>query len=73
MAFGVDSTSVDGRLPISFEFESKIIDQPEEMADVRGQVTADYQSELEKQWVANLKDKYKVKIHKKVLKKVKPL
>ena len=73
LAFGVDSTSVDGRLPISFEFESKIIDQPEEMADVRGQVTADYQSELEKQWVANLKDKYKVKIHKKVLKKVKPL
>ena len=67
---GVKPNSV-GRLPIYFEFEGKLIDQPEEMWDVRGLVASDYQNELEAQWVSQLKDKYKVKINKKVLKKVK--
>ncbi len=50
-----------------------MIDQPEEAADARGAVTADYQSELEKKWVEELRKRYPVKINKKILKKVKPL
>lgn len=52
-----------------FAFGQKIIDQPEEMSDVRGAVVADYQTALEKEWVDNLHKIYKVKINKKVLDK----
>ncbi|MBR6284190.1 MAG: peptidylprolyl isomerase [Muribaculaceae bacterium] len=48
-----------------------LIKAPEELADVRGQVTSDYQDVLEQRWVAELKQKYPVEINKKVLKKVK--
>ena len=49
----------------------RIIATPEEALDVRGQVTADYQALLEKNWVEQLKYRYPVKINQKVLKKVK--
>ena len=48
-----------------------IIYQPEEMSDVRGAVTSDYQDELERIWKEELARKYPAKINKKVLKKVK--
>ena len=48
-----------------------IINQPEEMSDVRGAVTSDYQDELERLWKEELARKYPAKINKKVLKKVK--
>ncbi len=43
---------------------------PEDYTDVRGLVVADYQEELEKQWVAELRKKYVVTIDKEVLKTV---
>ena len=51
--------------------EGGVIDQPEEMADVRGAVTSDYQDVLEQQWKDELARKYPAKINKKVLKQVK--
>lgn len=54
-----------------FAFGEKIIDQPEEMSDVRGTVVTDYQTALEKAWVDSLHKAYKVKINNKVLKKAK--
>lgn len=52
-------------------FGGRIIDAPEEAADVRGAVVSDYQAALEKEWLARLHKMYPVKINKKVLKKVK--
>ena len=49
----------------------RIIDQPEEAADVRGAATTDYQALLEKEWLDKLHKSYPVKIDKKVLKAVK--
>lgn len=43
---------------------------PEEYTDVRGLVTADYQDSLEKEWVAELRKKYKVEVNNDVLKTV---
>lgn len=54
-----------------FVLEGKVINQPEEVADVRGAVTTDYQNKLEKNWIKELKSKYTVKLNKKVLKLVK--
>lgn len=56
-----------------FMLRERIIDAPEEMADVRPQVTSDYQNELEKQWIASLRARYPVVVNEKILKKVKPL
>ena len=43
---------------------------PEEYEDVKGLVTADYQEELEKGWVATLRRKYQVKVYDEVVKTV---
>lgn len=43
---------------------------PEDYTDVRGLVTADYQEYLEKEWIAHLRNKYPVKINRKVLQKI---
>ncbi len=51
--------------------EGGIINQPEEMSDVRGAVTSDYQDVLEQRWKEELEAKYPAKINKKVLKQVK--
>lgn len=54
-----------------FAFRGRIIEQPEEVADVRGAVVTDYQNHLEKEWLAKLHKKYKVKVDKKVLETIK--
>lgn len=54
-----------------FAYDYKIIDQPEEVSDVKGAVVTDYQGALERQWIDDLRKKYDVKINKKVLKKAK--
>lgn len=45
----------------------KKLKAPEDYTDVRGLVTADYQEELEKAWVEELRAKYTVTINKEVL------
>ncbi len=52
-------------------FNGRVIDAPEEPADVRGAAVTDYQAELENQWIQKLRKKYKVKVDKKVFKKLK--
>ena len=51
--------------------EGAVISQPQEMADVRGAVTSDYQDVLEQRWKEELARKYPAKINAKVLKQVK--
>ena len=48
----------------------KKIDSPENMYDVVGQVTEEYQKYLERQWIKKLRKQYKYKIYRKELKKV---
>ena len=51
--------------------EGGLISQPQEMSDVRGLVSSDYQDLLEQRWKEELAKKYPAKINKKVLKQVK--
>ncbi|MCC7301927.1 MAG: peptidylprolyl isomerase [Bacteroidia bacterium] len=44
---------------------------PKSLAECKGLVTADYQTHLEKEWLAELKGKYKVEVNKDVLKTIK--
>ena len=45
----------------------KVLKAPQEYMDVRGQVTNDYQDQLEKQWIETLREKYPVIINEEVL------
>ena len=49
----------------------RVLDAPEELADVRGLVIADYQNYLMQQWEDELKEKYPVTVNTAVLRKVK--
>ena len=62
----------NAKYPLVMTLTGGLIDMPEELADVRGQVTSDYQDVLEQRWVAELKQKYPAQVNKNVLKKVKP-
>lgn len=48
----------------------KKLKAPQEYQDVQGQVVADYQEQLEKEWVADLRRRYAVKVEEEVLKTV---
>ena len=74
----VDNLLFDGpEVPVSepyteyFMLSPRVLSAPEEMNDVRGQVTSDYQTRLEKEWVEELKALYPVVIYEKELKKIK--
>ncbi len=73
VAFGAPAPDMSGnsRWKAYTTYMGRLIDKPEEVADVRGAVTSDYQNELERQWVKEIRAKYPVKINKKVLKKLK--
>lgn len=56
--------------PIDDVFGKVLKKGPEDYTDVRGLVVADYQEELEKQWVAELRKKYLFTVDPEVLKTV---
>lgn len=47
-----------------------IAPQPKTINEIRGIITHDYQTTLEKEWIASLKSKYKVDVDKEVLKNI---
>lgn len=72
IAFGGEKpTNEKSKWQYYFGYKGKQLNSPEEAADVRGQVTSDYQAKLEKEWIDSLKAKYPVKINTKVLNKIK--
>lgn len=71
VAFNGEKAAAPGNWKAWFGYKGRIIDAPEEAADVRGAVSADFQQELERRWVDSLHKKYPVKINKKAIKKLK--
>lgn len=52
--------------PIDATF-GKLLKAPKEYTDVRGQVVSDYQDQLEKEWVAQLRKRYTFEVNQSVL------
>lgn len=71
VAFGGHEPALSGRWANYVTYLGHLIDAPEEVADVRGKVTGDWIAELEQQWITTLRERYPVKVNKKVLKKAK--
>lgn len=64
-------TPSNANYSVCLMLDGRILTEPEEVDDVKGQVTSDYQESLEEAWVASLRQKYPVEINRKVLKSVK--
>ncbi len=58
--------TADNTASFAFVLRLHPANQPRSFADARGQVITDYQAELEKQWIAELKKKYPVKVDEQV-------
>lgn len=73
IAFGAPAPKLSENIRMRFymPYQGRLINTPEEAADVRGRVSADWIDELEKEWVEQLKTQYPVKINWKEVKKVK--
>lgn len=65
-----DKPEEKAEFPLFF-VEGKTIKQAENYTDVKGLVVSDYQTELEKNWVKSLRDKYSVEVTKAVLETIK--
>lgn len=66
--FKVDTAATPVKdYPIDATYGKILKKGPEDYTDVRGLVTADYQDELEKEWIAGLRRKYAVEINREVL------
>ena len=72
LVFGGESASPsNSKYSDYFLYNYQVLDQPEELNDVRGQVTSDYQNLLEQEWISQLRQKYPVKVNEKEFIKMK--
>jgi len=60
----------DGSVSFAYILKTYPADMPRSYTEAKGLVISDYQGELEKEWVAELKKKYPVKIDEKVFQQI---
>lgn len=63
-------TNVD-KVTVFVRIHQILAPQPKELKEARGIITSDYQTELEKNWVKSLRDKYPVTVNQELFEKVK--
>lgn len=71
IAFGGPKADPVGKWTSWFPYDYRVLDQPEEAQDVKIPLSADLQQALEAEWVADLKSRYKVKLNRKALDRLK--
>lgn len=74
LVFGGEEPAPSGKKNVFTSFavlEGRIVDNPENLDDVKAAVVNDYQEELEKQWTAQLRKNHQVEVNKKEFARVK--
>lgn len=71
LMFDGEAAEPNAKYPVFFMIDQSVIAAPEEAADVKGQVTTDYQNQLEKEWEADMRSRYKVNLNQSELNKIK--
>lgn len=76
LAFNADKSqnkkyNIDSEKKFIFYLNKMLPPQPKQLNEAKGIITADYQSYLEKEWIQELRNKYKVVVNYDVLKLVK--
>lgn len=67
---GPDVKPANARYQVYFMIDPRVITEPEEVNDVKGLVTSDYQNEFQAAWEDELRRKYPVTVNEKVLKQI---
>lgn len=68
---GPEAAPSNNRYTQAFMINPRLITEPEEVNDVKGLVTSDYQNEFQEAWEKELRAKYPVTVNEKVLRQVK--
>lgn len=68
---GPEVKSPNSKYTVCFMINDRLLDEPEEVEDVKGLVTSAYQNELQEQWESQLRNKYSVSVNDKVLREIK--
>lgn len=68
---GPKVNSSNSKYQVYFMLDPKVLLEPEDVNDVKGLVTSDYQNEFQAAWENELRNKYPVTVNEKVLKSVK--
>ena len=71
LMFEGDQPEPNVKYPVYFILDGRLVNEPEELTDVKGAVTTDYQQLLDQNWTTELRGKYPVVRNDKELKKVK--
>ena len=64
---GLSSDVSRGDQVLIFDFKKMIAPEPKALDEAKGLITADYQTYLEKEWIAGLKKKYPAQVNNEVL------
>lgn len=65
---GLRKAEVDGKFYV-VKIREVMKAQPKTLSEIRGPITSEYQNMLEKEWIAELKEKYPVEVNQEVLNK----
>lgn len=68
---GPEVTPSNSKYTVMFMLDPRVLTEPEEVSDVKGLVTSDYQNEFQAAWEKELRAKYPVTVNEKVLRSVK--
>ena len=60
----------NSKYKVCFVVDGRIVETPEELNDVKGNVVADYQEVLEQKWVDSLRNKHNLEVNKKELSRI---
>ncbi len=66
----VELENADGIVKYAY-IKSKLQPMPKELNEIKGLMTADYQNFLEKEWIKELRNKYKIEVNKDILDSIK--
>ncbi len=66
----VELENADGVVKYAY-IKGKLAPMPKELNEIKGLMTADYQNFLEKEWIKELRNKYKIEVNKDVLNSIK--
>jgi peptidyl-prolyl cis-trans isomerase SurA len=68
---GLGQNQVKEKQIIIVRIDKVINPEPKTLQEAKGAITADYQSQLEKDWIASLRAKYPVTVNREILKSIK--
>jgi peptidyl-prolyl cis-trans isomerase SurA len=68
---GITPNIISGKSVVFIDVKEKLSPTLKTLDEAKGLVTADYQSSLEKEWIASLRSKYPYKVDKDVLATIK--